>query len=147
MRSQRTVSTECVSCSIMKLRSCKTWTVCAEHQPPGVHTSYERCILSHVLVLDLVRTTIWGFPHGSDGKESVCNAGDLGLIPGSGRSPGKGNGYPLQYSCLENVVDRGTWWATVRGVTKSWTQLSDLTILTFHRPLSFWFLYYKWVDI
>ena len=60
-----------------------------------------------------------GFPGGSDGKESACNRGDLGLIPGSGRSPGKGNGYPLQYSCLENSMDRGAWWATVHGVAKS----------------------------
>ena len=54
----------------------------------------------------------WGFPGGSDGKESACNAGDLGLIPGPGRSPGEGNGNPLQYSCLENSMDRGAWWAT-----------------------------------
>ena len=50
-----------------------------------------------------------GFPGGSDSKESACNAGDLGLIPGSGRSPGEGNGNPLQYSCLENCMDRGAW--------------------------------------
>ena len=49
------------------------------------------------------------------------NAGDLGSTPGSGRSPGEGNGNPLQYSCLENHMDRGAWWATVHGVTKSWT--------------------------
>ena len=66
-----------------------------------------------------------GFPGGSDGKESACNAGDLTSIPGSGRSLGEGNGYPLQYSCLENSVDRGAWWATVLGVTESRTQLSD----------------------
>ena len=66
-----------------------------------------------------------GFSGGSDGKESVSNAGDPGLIPGSGRSPGEGNGNPLQYSCLENSLDRGAWWATVHGVTKSQTQLSD----------------------
>ena len=53
---------------------------------------------------------------GSDGKESVCNAGDPGLTPGSGRSPGEENGYPLQYSCLENPMDRGTLWATAHGV-------------------------------
>ena len=63
------------------------------------------------------------FPGGSAGKESVCNAGNLGLIPGSGRSPGEGNSNPLQYSFLENSTDRGGWWATVHGVTKSWTQL------------------------
>ena len=67
-----------------------------------------------------------GFPGGSDGKESACNAGDTGSIPGSGRSPGEGHGNPLQYSCLENPVDGGAWWATVHGVTKSQKQLSDL---------------------
>ena len=54
-------------------------------------------------------------------KESACNAVDTGLIPGSGRSPGEGNGNPLQYSCLEIFKDRGAWQATVHGVTKSWT--------------------------
>ena len=62
---------------------------------------------------------------GSDSKEPGCNAGDLGSIPGSGRSPGEGNGYPLQYSWLENSMDRGALQATVLGVTKSWTQMSD----------------------
>ena len=61
------------------------------------------------------------FPGGSDGKESACNAGDLGSIPGLGRSPGGGHSSPLQYSCLENSMDRGAWQTTVRGVTKSWT--------------------------
>ena len=60
-----------------------------------------------------------GFLRGSGGKESTCSAGDLGSIPGSGRSPGEGNGYPLKYSCLENPMDRGTWWAVVHGVTKT----------------------------
>ena len=69
--------------------------------------------------------TSLGFPGGSDSKESAYNAGDLGSIPGSGRSPGEGNGYPLQYSCLENPMDRGAWWAIVHGVTESQTQLSD----------------------
>ena len=63
-----------------------------------------------------------GFPGGSDGKESTCNAGDLGLIPGLGRSPGDGNDNPLQYSCLENPMDRGAWWATNHRVAKSWTR-------------------------
>ena len=58
---------------------------------------------------------------------SARNAGDLGSIPGSGRSPGEGNGNLLQYSCLENPMDGGDWWATVHGVTKSWTRLSDFT--------------------
>ena len=61
------------------------------------------------------------FPSGSDGKASVCNAGDSGLIPVSRRSPGEGNGNPLQYSCLGNPMDRGTRQATVHGVAKSWT--------------------------
>ena len=60
-----------------------------------------------------------GFPGGSDGKESTCNAGDLGLIPGLGKSSGDGNGYPLQCSCLENSMDREVWWATAHGVPKS----------------------------
>ena len=59
-----------------------------------------------------------GFPDGSDGKESACNVGDLGLIPGLGRSPGEGNGNPLQYFCLENPMDRGAWKATTMGVTR-----------------------------
>ena len=62
-----------------------------------------------------------GFPGGSDSKESAYSAGELDSIPGSGRFPGEGNGYPLQYSCLENAMDAGTWWATVHGVTKSQT--------------------------
>ena len=66
-----------------------------------------------------------GFPGGSDDKEPACNAGDLGSIPGLGRSPGEGNGYPLQYYWLGNSVDRGAWWAIVYGVTKSWKQLRD----------------------
>ena len=62
------------------------------------------------------------FPGVSDGKESTCNAGDPGLTPGSGRSPGEWNGYPLQYSCQGNPMDRGAWWATVHGVAKSHMQ-------------------------
>ena len=62
-----------------------------------------------------------GFPGGSDSKESICKAGDPGSIPGLRRSPGEGNGYPLQYSFLENPIDRGSWWATVHGVAKSQT--------------------------
>ena len=56
-----------------------------------------------------------GFPGGSEVEESACNAGDPGSIPGSGRSPGEGNGNPLQYSCLENPMDAGAWWPTVHG--------------------------------
>ena len=60
-------------------------------------------------------------PRGSEVKVSACNTGDLGSIPGLGRSPGEGNGNLLQDSCLENPMDRGAWWATVHRVTKSWT--------------------------
>ena len=67
------------------------------------------------------------FPGGSDGKESVYNAGDPGSIPGLGRSPGEGNGNPLQYYCLENPMDRGAWKPTVHGVAKSQTWPSDFT--------------------
>jgi len=70
---------------------------------------------------------VWGFPWGLDDKESACNAGDPCSIPGLGRSPGEGNGNPLQFSSLENSIDRGAWWATVHGVAESWTQLSDYT--------------------
>ena len=66
-----------------------------------------------------------GFPGGSDGKESACSVGDLGSIPGSGRSPGEGNGNPFQYSCPENPMERGVWQATVREIAKSQTRLSD----------------------
>ena len=69
-----------------------------------------------------------GFPGGSYGKASACSGGDPGSIPGLGRSPGEGNGNPLQYSCLKNSMDRGAWWATVHGVTKSRTRLSDFTL-------------------
>ena len=66
-----------------------------------------------------------GCPGGSDSKEYACNAGDPGSNHGSGRSPGEGNSYPLQYPCLENPMGRGAWRATVHGVTKSQTRLSD----------------------
>ena len=63
----------------------------------------------------------WGFPGITEGKESACNVGDSGSIPGLGGFPGEGNGNPQQYSCLENSMDRGAWWAIVQGVTKSQT--------------------------
>ena len=70
-------------------------------------------------------TSFESYPGSSAGNESACNAGDLGLIPGLGRSPGEGNGNPLQYFCLENSMDRGAWRATVHWVAKSQIQLSD----------------------
>ena len=71
-----------------------------------------------------VCTLLWGFPGGSVVKNLPTNAGDWGSIPGSERSPGEGNGNPIQYSCLENSMDRGAWWAIVHGVTKSQRELS-----------------------
>ena len=68
-------------------------------------------------------------------KAPACNVGDLGLIPVSGRSPGEGNGNPLQYSCLENRMNKRAWWATVHGVAKSRTRLSDFTSLHFIKAL------------
>ena len=92
-----------------------------------------------------------GFPGGSASKESTCNAGDLGLIPGLGRSPGEGNSHPFQYSCLENPMNRGAWQAAVHGVTKrDTTEQLSLTSLTCHEVMEldaivfvFWMLSFK----
>ena len=74
------------------------------------------------------------FPHNASGKEPACQyrrlSRDSGSIPGSGRSPGEGNGNPLQYSCLENPMDRGSWWAAIHRVIKSWTKLKWLSTHT-----------------
>ena len=80
--------------------------------------------------IPLLFPLIRDFPGGLDSQQSTCNAGKLGLIPGSGRSSGEGNGYPLQDSCLENSMDRGAWQATICGVTKSWMWLT-LSLFTF----------------
>ena len=77
------------------------------------------------VIKNLCSTNPQGFPDGSDVKESACNAGDQGSIPGLGGSFGEGYGHSFQYSCLENSMDRGAWWPVVHGVTKRWTQLSD----------------------
>ena len=71
--------------------------------------------------------TYLGFPGGSNGKESACSAGDPGSVSGSARSPGEGNGNPLQYSCLENAMEGGAWWASAPGVARSRTALKGLT--------------------
>ena len=81
-----------------------------EFIPNGKMNVYHSFLLSSILCMC--------FPGGSDGKESACNVGDPGLIPRSGRSPGERNGYPLQYSSLENAMDRGAWWTTIHGVPK-----------------------------
>ena len=90
-----------------------------------VQKIHEHTVSRMVWVYFQLDANIMGFPGGSDGKESTRNVGDPGSIPGSGRSPGEGNGYPLQYSCLENSMDRGAWWATIYGITKSQTQLNS----------------------
>ena len=77
--------------------------------------------MNQILKQGISKQIEWGFPGGSDGKESSCNAGDLSSILGSGRSPGEGNGYPIQYLCLENSIERGAWWAIVHGIAKSLT--------------------------
>ena len=85
----------------------------------------QNCHMSRLVSLHLV-SLCQQKPSGSlDGKESACNSGDQGLIPGLGRSPGEGNDNPLQYSCRENSMDRGAWRATVYGVSKSQTQQSN----------------------
>ena len=90
----------------------------------GKLVHYSSCKLNCIY---WVLTGCWSFPSGSEVKASACNAGDLGSIPGSGRSSGEGNGDPFQYSCLENLVDGGAWLATVQGVEKSQTGLSNFT--------------------
>ena len=95
---------------------------------PEIHTGkFLWAGLFHMLMSERIISTIWGkgSPGGSVGKESTCNMGDLGLTPGLGRSPGGGNGNPLQYSCLENPMNRGAWRAAVHGVTKNRIQLND----------------------
>ena len=80
--------------------------------------------------MDCTAHGVQSLPDGSVGKESACNAGDIGLIPGLGRSLGGGHGNPFQYSCLENPMDRGAWRATVHAVTKSQTRLKRLSMHT-----------------
>ena len=91
-----------VECSILSLVLCR-------------HILVYAC---HIYSIHGIRSILDSFPYSSIGKESACSAGGLGLIPGLGRSPGEGNGNPLQYSCLENLLDRGAWQATVHGVAR-----------------------------
>ena len=88
-------------------------------------TNLRKLFINSIISINSINSLAQGFPTSLDGKASACNAGDLGLIPESGRSPGEGNGYPLQYSCLENLMHRRAWWVRIHGVTKSPTQLSD----------------------
>ena len=116
------------------------------HTVKGVSVVNEADVFSGILLIfpwsnECWQSNIWllcfflGFSGGSEVKASTCNVGDLGSIPGSGRCPGEGNGNPLQYSCLDNPMDGGAWWDTVHGVTKSWTQLSNLTFTFFLLPV------------
>ena len=92
----------------------------------------ENTFISQICSLSQTRFDREGFPGGSAVKNLCASAGDTGVIPGMERSPGVGNGNPLQYSCQENSKDRGAWQAAIHGVTKSWTQLSIHT----HAPLT-----------
>ena len=91
--------------------------------------------LPFVFKVLLHRLSLYFFPHSSVGKESICNAGDLGSIPGLGRSPGEGNGNPLQYSCLENPMDKGAWQVTVHGVARVGHNLMAKPHFFPHSPL------------
>ena len=106
-----------------ELTGTRSWIVVL---PPLAYWWFRHLLnaLGHSLHVQYGKHEKQGFPAGSDGKESACSARDPGSIPGLRRSPGEGNGYPLQYFCLEKFMDRGTWQATVHGVTKSGTQLS-----------------------
>ena len=96
----------------------------------SIHTTHISLITTSPFLVSVIgcpqsNKLLLNLPGSSDGKESVCNAGDLCLTPGSGRSPGEGTGKPLQYSCLENSVGRGAWGTTDHGVAKSWTGLNN----------------------
>ena len=97
-----------------------------------------------IFIINQVPLHMWvcfqGFLGGLEGKASAYNAGDPGSIPESGRSPGEGNGTPLQNSCLENPMDGGAWKAAVHGVAKSQTRLSDFTSLHFYVLFCYWFI-------
>ena len=91
-------------------------------------------LFNQSILTNAALNTVMGLLCWLNGKESACNVGDLGSIPGSGRSPGEGNGSPLQYSCMENPMDGGAWQATVHEVPKSWARRNDFTF-TFSQVL------------
>ena len=131
------------TCSQQYWTPCHMWRVLSKNSCNALETSPNRweedcpspgpAVISYIstmpfLFFFFLRLFIYlGFPGGSTAKIPPANAGDNGLIPGLGRSPGEGNGSPLQYSCLRNPMDRGTWWATVHRVAKSGTWLSNKT--------------------
>ena len=114
--------------ALEKMSLCRCWSLLCgvteqtRAQAPWLHGSFKSSLVLCVCVCVCAA----GCPGGSDSKESACNAGDSGSIPGSRRAPGEENGYPLQYFCLENPKDSGAWWATLHGVEKSRTWLNDL---------------------
>ena len=118
-----------VSLGVLVTQLCLTVCDPMDCSPPGssvLGISQARiCTYIYMHIFVCVYIITLSFPGGSDGKGSACNVEDLGLIPGSEKSLGEGNGYPLQYSFLENSMDREAWWATVHGVTKSQTRLSN----------------------
>ena len=89
----------------------------------GLSMLFHLSVFLHYYLTVIITIALCKVPCSSAGKESACNAEDLGVIPGLGRSPGEGNGNPVQYSCLENSMDRGAWRASICVVTKRWTQL------------------------
>ena len=99
------------------------WTPSRNWKTP--HSLLHVTCLNYDLGKKKINYDLRGFPGGTDSKESACSEEDPGSIPGSGRSPGEGNGSPLQYFCLEDPIDRGAWRATIHGITKSQTQLRD----------------------
>ena len=118
-------------CSGLNLKTTspgRPWRCHCKH--PHFNLNFVFLTLSVLGSIGLARKFFWvfhssyGFPGGSDGKEYACHVGDPGLIPGLGKFPAEGKGYPLQHSCLENSMDTGAWQATVHGVTKSWTWLT-----------------------
>ena len=101
---------------------------------PAAHGQVRPAKSSSMPNSEIIRNNkLLGISCGSEGKESACNVGGPSSIPGPGRSPGEGNGTPLQYCCLENPMDGGAWWAAVHGVTKSRTQLSNFTFTHWRR--------------
>ena len=112
-------SSLCLSPPICKIRPWTRWSL-----------SYWNTVVEILCWNPIILFIKYGSSAGSDSKESACNAGDLGLIPEWGRSPGEGNGNPFQYSCLENSMGSRAWWATAHEVTKSWPWLIDEYIHT-----------------
>ena len=112
------------------LLNCRHILYSLSHQgsPHPINLEISSCLINHV-------THIWASQVAHVLKNPPANAGGVGLILESGRSPGEGNGNPLQYSCMKNPVDRRAWWATVHGVAKSLTQLSNTTTTTIHNYL------------